>query len=249
MIAGGTKLDSPTVSHEIFTSTLGLIYIATSGPVMVTSGHAVGDVGSPIVAADGVTLGHVTHNSYLRGPVKATASPSDTVGGDDPVPLPPPFEPAGPDVASASWAEALLGLPLTAILSIAGGLSVPLPVTGGGAPAPAMPIKVLGASTGMRLGVVEQADATVTDARTQAQVPNVAVGSYASSEMDAGAPILSLDLKTHLPIIVGFHGGSVQEPEPGAASSTETTNPTEGPKSWFVPWPAAQEALGLPPFP
>lgn len=264
MILGGSKLDSPTPSHEIYTSTLGLIFAGPEGPVMVTSGHAVGSVGSPIVLADGLTLGHVTHNAYLQGPVGAagplpphprpsphgvstSVTPSSggrgSGGGGA---LSPAFSPAGPDVASGRWQGKGLGLPLSVLFSV-GAVSVPLPVTGGEAPTPGVPIKVFGAAGGLRLGVVEEATATVTDARSREQIHGVAVGRYPSTSADSGAPIVSLSLETHLPVIVGFHGGTVYEPGPAVPSGSGGL--VSGAKSWFVPWPSAQSALGLPPFP
>ena len=260
IVAGGSKLDSPTPTREIYTSTLGLILASTEGPVFVTSGHAVGDAGKPVKLADGTQLGTVVHNAYRNGPKSGgTASHSHPDG--PPHPTPPTStaggsqssstgasssaEPAGPDVALARWTASVVGLPLVAIQQI-GGLTTPWPVTGGQPPTSLLPIMIFGAT--MHHGVVETASTTVTDDQTRVQIKGVAVGRYPSTSADAGSPILTISPETHLPVLVGFHGGLVYEPTSGGAIPN-TAGAVAPPKSWFVPWESAQTALGLPPFP
>jgi hypothetical protein len=260
MIVGGSKVVGTLPSDEIFLSTAGLLAPAPAvGLGLVVSGHAAGDQGSPIRTPDGVVIATVEHNAYLRGPVGGATSPPASppaspgappatggaggvgVGGGDS--LPPPFQPAGPDVALARWADRVTGLPLTVGLTF-GTVMTPVPVTGMMAPTVGLPLKLQGASGGQKLGVITQVDATVVDLRTQSTIKNVAMATYhgAPDLNDSGAPLVTLNPENGLLLIVGFHGGQVQaEGKPGFA--------TDPPTYWFVPWQAAQTALGLTPLP
>ncbi|MEM8963127.1 MAG: hypothetical protein AAGD38_16705 [Acidobacteriota bacterium] len=247
--AGGLKLDCRLETGEIYSSTLGLLLPSPSGIKIVTSGHAVGDQGATIMLADGTTIGHVSHNAYLHGPVGNPDGHSTSNAGHPRTGRQPSSGSSSHvDIAVGDWSFTVLGLPLTVFSRIEQIVTLPVPIIGTLPPTVSMPITISGADGGSRLGVVLETDTTVTDADTQTKVSQVAVGAYASDRIDSGAPVWTLnpDPTDPTPMIVGFHGGRVESSSEDAPSIPRDA---AGARSWFVPWLEAQRALELPPLP